>query len=123
MELVFDRMIFPSNDIVPVASKVVAVPHHSVDIEGKILGKGHDTRDTVEWLIPVLWPIDVISLPRRGPRPTLKNESRITIKVMDDLVIPDMAPTVHNSNGFAERPISLLRPCATTAVSGTSSGA
>jgi hypothetical protein len=52
----------------------------------------------------VLWPIDLINLPRRGPRPTLKNESRITIKVMDDLVIPDMAPTVRNQYGFTERP-------------------
>jgi hypothetical protein len=110
MELVFDRMIFPSNDIVTVASKVIAVPRYSVDVEGKILGKGHDTHDTIEWLIPVLWPIDVINLPRRGPRPTLKNESRITIKVMDDMVIPDLAPTMHNSNGFAERPISYSAP-------------
>jgi hypothetical protein len=111
MELVFDRMIFPSNDIVPVSSKVVAVPHYSVDLEGKILGKGHATRDSIEWLIPVLWPIDVINLPRRGPRPTLKNESRITIKVMDDLVVPDMAATQHNQYGFAQRaqPISYMQ--------------
>ena len=38
MELVFDRMIFPSNEIVSVSSKVVAVSHYSVDLEGKILG-------------------------------------------------------------------------------------
>lgn len=103
-ELVFDRMIFPSNDIVEVSSKVVSVPHYAVDTEGKILGKGHATRDSLEWLIPVLWPIDVINLLRRGPRPTLKNESRIILKVMDDLVVPDMAPTMHNQYGFAERP-------------------
>jgi hypothetical protein len=112
MELVFDRMIFPSNNIVPMNSKVVAVPHYSVDTEGKILGKGHATRDTLTWLLPVLWPIDLINLPRRGPRPTLKGESRITIKVMEDIVIPDMAPTIHNQYGFTQReaPVSYVAP-------------
>jgi hypothetical protein len=112
MELVFDRMIFPSNDIVPVSSKVVAVPHYSVSLEGQILGKGHATRDTLTWLVPVLWPIDLINLPRRGPRPTLKNESRITIKVMDDLVVPEMAPTIRNQYGFTQRaaPVSYAVP-------------
>jgi hypothetical protein len=112
MELVFDRMIFASNDIVPIDSKVVGVPHYSVDVEGKILGKGHDTRDTLTWLLPVLWPIDLINLPRRGPRPTLKSESRIAIKVMEDIVIPDMAPTIHNQYGFTQRkaPVSYVAP-------------
>jgi len=104
MELVFDRMIFPSNEIVQLDVKVISVPHYSVDTEGKVLGKGHATRDAIEWLIPVLWPIDILNLPRRGPRPPLKNESRIVVKVMNDLVAPDMAPVTHNQYGFAQRP-------------------
>ena len=40
------------------------------------------------WLIPVLWPIDLINLPRRGPRPVLKPESKLTLKVLDDFGIP-----------------------------------
>ena len=40
------------------------------------------------WMIPVLWPIDLINLPRRGPRPTLKAETKLTLRVMDDFGIP-----------------------------------
>ncbi len=88
MELKFDRM-FIGNRVVPVAAKVVSVPKYNVDRDGKILGNGHAVRDTVEWLIPVLWPIDLINLPRRGPRPVLKPETMLTLELMDDVGIPD----------------------------------
>ena len=87
MELKFDRLIV-GNTVVPLAAKVVYVPKYPVDKEGRIHGTGHPVRDSIEWAIPVLWPIDLINLPRRGPRPTLKPETRLTLKVMDDLVIP-----------------------------------
>jgi hypothetical protein len=88
MELKFDRMI-TGNRVVPITAKVVAVPKYNVDRDGKILGKGHPVRDTVEWLIPVLWPIDLINLPRRGPSPVLKPETELTLELMDDVGIPD----------------------------------
>ena len=88
MELDFDRLVVQPDTVVPINARVVAVPKHPVDKDGKILGTGHATRDTVEWLIPVLWPIDLINLPRRGPRPVLKAETRLTLKVMDDFGIP-----------------------------------
>ena len=58
------------------------------DAEGRIEGKGHATKDTVTWLIPVLWPLDLINLPRRGPAPVLKAETKLTLKVQDDFGIP-----------------------------------
>ena len=88
MELKFDRMIIEPDTIIPIDAKVVAVPGFNVDRDGRILGKGHAVRATVEWSIPILWPIDLLMLPRRGPRPTLKAETRLTLKVMDDLVVP-----------------------------------
>ena len=88
MELDFDRMVVQPDTIVPINARVVASPKNPVDKDGRILGTGHATRDTVEWLIPVLWPIDLINLPRRGPRPVLKAESKLTLKVMDDFGIP-----------------------------------
>ena len=91
MELDFDRLIInQTDDVIPIQAKVVALPNSKlpVDKEGKIHGTGHPVRDTVEWLIPVLWPIDLINLPRRGPTPTLKAEQRLTLKVMDDFGIP-----------------------------------
>jgi hypothetical protein len=53
-------------------------------------------KDIVEWCIPVLWPIDVLTLPRRGPRPRLKEETRLRLKVMNDLALPavDVAPRI-----------------------------
>jgi hypothetical protein len=111
MELKFDRMILPPDEVIPVSAKVVYVPHYPVDRDGRIHGKGHPVRDTVEWMIPVLWPIDLINLPRRGPRPVLKEETRLTLKIMDDLVVPNTMPTPRDSYGFSQRaPISYSAP-------------
>ena len=95
MELKFDRMITHNDSVVPVDVRVIDVPKYPVDKEGKIHGKGHPVRDTVEWLIPVLWPIDLINLPRRGPRPVLKAETRLTLKVLDDFGIPSEMEVEH----------------------------
>jgi len=91
MQLTFDRMII-GNRVIPVSAKVVQVPKYRVDKDGRILGNGHPVRDTIEWMIPVLWPIDLINLPRRGPRPTLKPETQLTLELMNDLGIPDQEP-------------------------------
>jgi len=88
MELKFDRIVIGSHDVLPLSAKVVDVPGFNVDRQGRILGKGHRTRDIVEWSIPILWPIDLLNLPRRGPRPTLKSETRLTLLVMDDMEVP-----------------------------------
>jgi hypothetical protein len=123
MELKFDRMEIASGQVIPVAARVVAAPKYNVDKAGEIHGKGHPVRDTVEWAIPVLWPIDLINLPRRGPRPTLKAETRLTVKLMDDLDIPDTQqasnyyppanypPQGRDQYGFTQRaPMSYVPP-------------
>lgn len=104
MELKFDHMVIPPDTIIPVEARVVAVPGYNVDRYGRILGKGHATRDTIEWMIPILWPIDLINLPRRGPRPTLKVETRLTLKVMDDFGVPEREPPQEVSPGLQRRP-------------------
>ncbi len=107
MELSFDRIVMQPNTVVPLSAKVVYVPNYPVDRDGKIHGKGHTTRDIVEWCIPVLWPVDVLTLPRRGPRPVLKAETRLTLKVMDDVAVPvpDAMPGYGPSPyGFSQRP-------------------
>jgi hypothetical protein len=88
MELRFDRLIVEPDTIVPIDARVVQTPKYRVDANGRIQGNGHAVRDTVEWLIPVLWPIDLINLPRRGPRPVLAPETRLTLKVLEDFGIP-----------------------------------
>jgi hypothetical protein len=103
MELRFDRMVIEPNTEVPVDAKVVAVPGYNVDRDGRILGKGHLTRDIVLWSIPILWPVDLAMMPMRGPRPTLKEETRLTLKVMDDLGIPDTAPPQRDPYGLYQR--------------------
>jgi hypothetical protein len=104
MELVFDRMVIQPDTVIPVDAKVVDVPGYVVDKQGRILGKGHAVRDTITWMIPVLWPIDLINLPRRGPRPTLKQETRLTLKVMDDLAVPQFEPPQRDPYGLTQRP-------------------
>ena len=88
MELRFDRMVVQPDTIVPLNARVVQTSKYPVDADGRIHGTGHPVKDTVEWLIPVLWPLDLINLPRRGPYPTLAPESKLTLKVLDDFGIP-----------------------------------
>jgi hypothetical protein len=105
MELKFDRMIIEPDTVIPVDARVVNVPGYNVDRQGRILGKGHAVRDIVEWSIPILWPLDLMNLPRRGPRPTLKEETRLTLKIMDDLGVPTTQPVQqpHESPGLVRR--------------------
>lgn len=88
LSLEFDRLILPGDGIFPLASKVIAVPHYKVARNGKIKGKGHAKRDAVEWAIPVLWPVKILTLPARGPYPSLKGETRLTLRLMEDVDIP-----------------------------------
>jgi hypothetical protein len=112
MELRFDRMVIEPDTVIPVEAKVVDVPGYNVDRYGRILGKGHAVKDTVTWMIPILWPIDLINLPRRGPYPTLKEETRLTLKVMDDLGIPmvDQQPLQQEPSGLYRRPSAYEEP-------------
>jgi len=90
MKLQFDRIGLPSGDL-PLDAKVIATRGYKVDKEGDIKGKGHAKRDVVEWMLPPLWPWKVIMLPARGPRPALKGESVMTLRLMDDVQVPQLA--------------------------------
>jgi hypothetical protein len=96
MELKFDRMVVGNDTVIPLSTRVVATSaKYPVDRDGKIHGTGHPVRDTIEWMIPVLWPIDLINLPRRGPYPELKPETRLTVMVLDDFGIPTKSEVQH----------------------------
>jgi hypothetical protein len=116
LKIEFDRIGFSDGDI-PVPSKIIAAKGYRVDKKGDIVGKGHATRDTVEWLIPPLWPWKILTLPARGPRPTLKGEEQITVRLMDDIDVPrpggslrsyerPPAPATYHSQSF-RKPVSL----------------
>jgi hypothetical protein len=92
LKLQFDRIGLPTGDL-PLESKIIATNGYKVDKEGRIDGKGHAKRDVIEWMFPPLWPWKVIMLPARGPRPKLKGESQITLRLMDDVEIAAMART------------------------------
>ncbi len=90
MKLQFDRIGLPSGDL-PLDAKIIATRGYKVNREGEIVGKGHAKRDIVEWMLPPLWPWKVIMLPARGPRPALKGESVMTLRLMDDIQVPQVA--------------------------------
>ena len=90
LKLEFESLTLPGGTF-PVAAKVVSVPHYRVDAEGRIRGRGHPRRDAIEWAIPILWPEKILTLPMRGPRPTLKGETRILLRLMEDVSIPTVA--------------------------------
>lgn len=109
MQLDFDRL-YVGNTVVPIDARVVDVPGYKIDNQGRILGKGHAVRDTITWMIPILWPIDLINLPRRGPRPTLKSETALTLRVMEDIQVPYVAEPQTDPYGLIPRGSSSYAP-------------
>jgi hypothetical protein len=95
LKIVFERIALPNTEL-PLDTKIVALRGFHVDKEGDIRGKGHAKRDVVEWLIPPLWPWKVIMLPARGPRPTLKGEQVLTLRVMEDVSVPKFSATYNS---------------------------
>ena len=106
MAIEFDRMILPGAQVLPLSAKIVGAPHNKVDAHGDIKGKGHPTRDALLWTVPIFWPIKVLTLPARGPYPTLKGENRLTLRLMEDVEVPF---AVARSNGA---PMPDYRPSA-----------
>lgn len=84
IQIEFDRLVLPTGPV-PLSAKIISVPNYMVDTEGRIHGNGHPARDAIGWVIPILWPIKVITLPMRGPRPTLKGETRLRLRLLEDL--------------------------------------
>lgn len=95
LKIVFDRIAVPNSEF-PLDAKIVAARGYHVDKQGDIRGNGHARRDVVEWLIPPLWPWKVIMLPARGPRPALKGEEALTLRLMEDVTVPKFAATYNS---------------------------
>lgn len=93
LQVEFDRIGLPNTDL-PVPGKIIAVRGYRVDREGKIRGPGHARRDALEWMLPPLWPWKVLMLPARGPRPTLKGETPVTLRLMEDVTVPEATASV-----------------------------
>ncbi len=116
----FDRMILPGAMVLPLSAKVINAPHNKVDAKGDIKGKGHPTRDALLWTVPVFWPSKILTLPARGPYPTLKGETRLTLRLMEDVEVPfavanngvpkpDYRPSAYRGNASLYQPASALR--------------
>jgi len=122
LQIEFDRIILPGAEVMPLAAKIIAAPHLKTDKEGKLHGGGHPTRDTVEWMIPVLWPIKILTLPARGPYPALKGETRLTMRLMEDVVVPlpgpnraaVPSPPWAMPTSYIPSPYGLMRPASLT---------
>jgi hypothetical protein len=121
LDLEFDRIILPGAEVLPLSAKIIAAPHLKTDKEGKIRGGGHPKRDAVEWMIPVLWPVKILTLPARGPYPALKGESRLTMRLMEDVTVPVAAssrasvpaPPWVEPGSYTPPDYGLLRPVST----------
>ena len=116
----FDRMILPGAQVLPLSAKVINAPHNKVDAKGDIKGKGHPTRDALLWTVPVFWPSKILTLPARGPFPTLKGETRLTLRLMEDVEVPfsvannripmpDYRPSAYRGSSSMYQPASTVR--------------
>lgn len=101
LKVVFDRIGTPNADVT-VDTKVIAARGYRVDKEGDIVGKGHAKRDVIEWLIPPLWPWKVLMLPARGPRPTLKGEQTLTLRLMEDVTISRVGASYNSRDNLRD---------------------
>jgi len=95
LKIVFDRIGTPNADI-NVSTKIIGTRNYPVNKEGDIKGKGHPRRDVIEWMIPPLWPWKLLMLPARGPRPTLKGEQILSLRLMEDVTIPRPTPSYNS---------------------------
>jgi hypothetical protein len=120
MQVSFDRLILPGAQVLPLSAKIISAPHMKVDAEGKVHGKGHPKRDAVLWAIPVFWPVKILTLPARGPFSAFKGETRLSLRLMEDMEFslpavrssipmpPRATPSSYNSNSSA-----VYRPAST----------
>lgn len=99
MKIVFDRIVMPNADE-ELEAKVVAAQGQRVDKQGDISGKGHPKRDVAEWMFPPMWPWKIAMLPARGPEPKLKSEEAITLRVMQDIEVPQFTAFSVPSSGW-----------------------
>jgi hypothetical protein len=104
IELAFDRVVLPDAVSLPVSAKVISVPHLRVSPGGKIEGRGHPKRDALGWAIPVLWPVKLATLLARGPRPALKGETRITLRLLDDVEVPATVFSARTTSSLTQNP-------------------
>ena len=128
IQIVFDRIGVPNADS-NLETRVVAAQGQHVDNQGRIIGHGHAKRDVVEWMIPPLWPWKVIMLPARGPQPKLKNEQLLTLKLMQDVELPQLTaysslspsrPYGYPQANATPQVQSYTAPLSTTSVTGVS---
>lgn len=101
LKITFDRVIVPSGDV-PLPAKVIQAKGYKVDKDGDIKGNGHAKRDVAEWLFPPLWPWKVVMLPARGPRPTIKGEEPMELRLMDDIVVTRAMSASASAPGSAQ---------------------
>jgi len=94
MAIEFDRLILPNAEVLPLSAKITSAPHLKTNPRGDIKGGGHPKRDAVLWMVPLFWPVKVLTLPARGPYPALKGESRLSLRLMEDVEVP--FPTARN---------------------------
>src|ERR1700733_2827093 len=85
MQVSFDRIILPGAQVLPLSAKIISAPHMKTDAEGKVHGKGHPKRDAILWAVPIFWPVKIITLPARGPFPAFKGETRLSLRLMEDM--------------------------------------
>jgi hypothetical protein len=84
--IAFDRVILPYGDLA-VPAKVIQAKKVKVSKTGDINSQ-QDAKRHSGWLMPPLWTWKLVSVPVRGPRPQVKSEEHLELRIMDDILIP-----------------------------------
>jgi hypothetical protein len=70
-----------------VPAKVIQAKKGKVSKTGDINSE-QDAKRHSEWLMPPLWTWKLVSVPMRGPRPQVKGEEHLELRLIDDILIP-----------------------------------
>jgi hypothetical protein len=103
MTITFDSIGLPNLNA-DLDAKIVSARGQKTDLNGRIIGHGHAKRDVAEWMFPPLWPWKVLMLPARGPQPRLKTEQQITLRLMEDVEVPEISEYSSGWHHFGDSP-------------------
>jgi len=85
-QIVFNSILTPDNCEYPIDATLIGAKKYQIH-EGVIIGRGHPRRDALALLFPPTTPYQLIRLPARGPKLTIREEEQLVIKLMTSVYL------------------------------------
>ena len=103
-QVVFTSILTPDYCEYPIDAALIGTKKHQVR-EGVIVGRGHPRRDAIALLFPPTTLYQLIRLPARGPKLTIREEEQLVIKLTQSVYL---ARSQSDEAGVSEQARQLL---------------